>query len=98
MGTHPTQTHMHTHGLKKSFCLLVFEAESHFVALAGGEPAYVEQVCTLQRGCYITDGCESPRGCWEPNPGPLQDQQVPLTTEPTLQTPKNKPLRQALAV
>ena len=28
--------------------------------------------------------CELPRGCWGPNPGPLGEQPVRLTTEPTL--------------
>jgi hypothetical protein len=30
----------------------------------------------------ITDGCEPPRGCWEWNSGPLEEQSVLLTTEP----------------
>jgi hypothetical protein len=33
----------------------------------------------------ITDGCESPCGCWELNSGPLEEQSVLLTTEPSLQ-------------
>ena len=33
----------------------------------------------------ITDGCESPCGCWELNSGPLEDQSVLLTPEPSLQ-------------
>jgi hypothetical protein len=33
----------------------------------------------------ITDGCESPCGCWELNSGPLVKQSVLLTTEPSLQ-------------
>ena len=33
----------------------------------------------------ITDGCESPSGCWELNSGPLEGQLVFLTTEPSLQ-------------
>jgi hypothetical protein len=36
----------------------------------------------------ITDGCESPRGCWELNSDPLEEQSVLLTTEPALQ-PRN---------
>lgn len=32
----------------------------------------------------VMDGCESPCGCWELNPGPLQDHQVLSTTEPSL--------------
>jgi hypothetical protein len=32
----------------------------------------------------ITDGCEPPCGCWELNSGPLEEQSVLLTTEPSL--------------
>jgi hypothetical protein len=34
---------------------------------------------------FITDGCESPCGCWELNSGPLDEQLVFLTTVPFLQ-------------
>jgi hypothetical protein len=33
----------------------------------------------------ITDGCEPPCGCWELNSGPLEEQTVLLTAEPSLQ-------------
>ncbi|XP_040599705.1 F-box/WD repeat-containing protein 4 isoform X6 [Mesocricetus auratus] len=33
----------------------------------------------------ITDGCEPPYGCWELNSGPLEEQPVLLTSEPSLQ-------------
>jgi hypothetical protein len=33
----------------------------------------------------ITDGCESPCGCWELTSGPLEEQSVLLTAEPPLQ-------------
>jgi hypothetical protein len=36
----------------------------------------------------ITDGCEPPCGCWELNSGPLEEQSVLLTTEPSLQPPQ----------
>ena len=36
----------------------------------------------------ITDGCESPCGCWDLNTGPPEEQSVLLTTEPSLQ-PQN---------
>ena len=36
----------------------------------------------------VTDGCEPTCGCWDLNPGPLQEQQVLLTTEPSLQSSK----------
>jgi hypothetical protein len=32
-----------------------------------------------------TDGCELPCGCWELNPGPLEEQPVLLSSEPSLQ-------------
>ena len=32
----------------------------------------------------ITDGCEPPCNCWELNSGPLEEQVVLLTTEPSL--------------
>lgn len=33
----------------------------------------------------VTNGCESPQGCWESNLGPVQEQQVLLTAQPSLQ-------------
>jgi len=33
----------------------------------------------------ITDGCEPPCGCWDLNSGPLEEQPVLLTAEPSLQ-------------
>lgn len=36
-------------------------------------------------GTRVTNGCEMPCRCWEPNPGSLQDQQVLLNSEPSLQ-------------
>jgi hypothetical protein len=33
----------------------------------------------------ITDGCEPPCGCWELNSGPLEEQSVLLTAEPSFQ-------------
>ena len=37
----------------------------------------------------ITDGCEPPCGCWGWNSGPLEEQSVLLSTEPSLQ-PQNR--------
>ena len=36
-------------------------------------------------GTGATDDCEPACGCWESNPGLLEDQPVPLTAEPGLQ-------------
>lgn len=33
----------------------------------------------------VTDGFESPRGCWKPNLDPLQQLQVLLASEPSVQ-------------
>lgn len=41
-----------------------------------------EKVASLGTG--VMGGCESPCGCWELNLGPLQDEQVLLTTQPPL--------------
>ena len=38
-------------------------------------------------GTGITDGCEPPHGCWKLNLGPLEEQPVFLTSEPSLQSP-----------
>ena len=35
----------------------------------------------------MTDGCEPPCGCWELNSGPLEEQSVLLTAEPSHQPP-----------
>ena len=34
-------------------------------------------------GARVTDSCEPPCGGWELNPGPLEEQPVFLTTEPS---------------
>lgn len=36
-------------------------------------------------GAGLSSGCESGKGCWEENSGPLQIQYVPLNAEPSLQ-------------
>ena len=40
---------------------------------------------TRRASDLITDGCEPPCGCWDLNSGPLEEQSVFLTTEPSLQ-------------
>ena len=39
----------------------------------------------------VIDGCEPPCGCWELNSGPLEEQPVLLTTEPSLHSPRLSP-------
>ena len=38
-------------------------------------------------GTGVSDSCELPCGCWELNLGPLKEQLVLLTAEPSLQPP-----------
>ena len=38
-------------------------------------------------GIETTDVREPPCGCWKSNPGPLQEQQMFLTAEPSLSSP-----------
>ena len=44
-------------------------------------------VCQRRAPDVSTDGCEPPYGCWELNSGPLEEQPVLLTSEPSLQPP-----------
>ena len=39
-------------------------------------------------GTTVTDGCKIPDECWEPNLGPVQEQQALLSAEPSLHPPK----------
>lgn len=39
--------------------------------------------------CSWDHSCEQPYGCWDLNPGPLQEQPVILTAEPFLQQPQD---------
>ncbi|KAL6074356.1 hypothetical protein STEG23_012106, partial [Scotinomys teguina] len=63
--------------------------------------SYVMQLRSSKRspGTGVTDSCELPCGFWDLNPGPLEEQPVLLTAEPSLQPPetcfkgpKNPPL------
>ena len=42
-------------------------------------------ICQKKASDPITDGCESPYGCWDLNSGPQEEQPVLLTIEPSLQ-------------
>ncbi|EDL09379.1 mCG144592, partial [Mus musculus] len=48
-------------------------------------PAFLGQVCMPTGTKHKRDGCESPCGCWELNSGPLEEQSVLLTAQPSLQ-------------
>ena len=49
--------------------------------------AFLPRVPASQKGApgLIIDGCKPPCGCWELNSGPLEEQSVLLTSEPSLQ-------------
>ncbi|ERE74288.1 E3 ubiquitin-protein ligase [Cricetulus griseus] len=49
-------------------------------------------------GTGVTDSCELPCGCWELNPGPLEEEPGLLTTEPYLQPVETEFLCVSLAV
>jgi hypothetical protein len=40
----------------------------------------------------ITDGCESPCGCWELNLGPLEEHPMLPTSEPSISSALNIPI------
>ncbi|CAO2641153.1 hypothetical protein LEMLEM_LOCUS25650, partial [Lemmus lemmus] len=48
--------------------------------------AFLPCVPAGQKGApdLITYGCEPPCGCWESNSGPLEEQSMLLTTEPSI--------------
>jgi hypothetical protein len=43
-----------------------------------------DRQCRQNSKTGVTDTCDPPRGCWEPNPDPLQEQHKLLVTEPSL--------------
>jgi hypothetical protein len=43
----------------------------------------------MSLGTRVTDSHELPRGCWEVNPGSLEEHPVLPTAEPPLQPPLN---------
>ena len=47
---------------------------------------YLFYVCEYTVTDSITDGCEPPCGFWELNSGPLEEQSVLLTAEPSRQS------------
>jgi hypothetical protein len=75
-----------------SFCLFVLSTLSSFFFLRFIY-YYIQVHCSYlqmhQKRALdlIMDGCEPPCGCWDLNSGPLEEQSVLLTTEPSLHAP-----------
>jgi hypothetical protein len=70
--------------LIKHMCFWVFFFQDLFILMCVGIlPACL---CKGSRssGTGVTDCCELPCGCWELNLDPLEEQPLPLTTEPSL--------------
>ena len=76
--------------------LLIFYLSSCAVSVLFRESflnLFIYCVCNILSACMskgqkrapdlIIDGCEPPCGCWELNSGPLEEQVVLLTTEPS---------------
>lgn len=66
-----TQARPPGHGFCVCMCLWVCVMYVHHVyAWCTRRPE--EGIKSLETG--VTNGCQPPEGCWEPNPGPLQEQ------------------------
>ena len=77
----------HTH-----VCIDMYAYERVTCACAYVSLAYVVLGASQKKVCpgtEVTYSCELPCGCWKLNPGPLQEQQVFLTAEPSLQLLKS---------
>jgi hypothetical protein len=60
------------------FCL-------HFMCIGAFLYVYLYDV-VRSSGTEVIDSCELSHGCWRLNPGPLEEQPMLLTTEPSLQS------------
>jgi hypothetical protein len=67
-----------------SFFLFFFFKIYLFISCSWEHCCYL-QIHQKRASDLITDGCEPPCGCWELNSGPLEEQSVLLTAEPSLQ-------------
>lgn len=68
---------------KKKLSIYVFDC---FACMDGWMDGYHKYAwCPSTKVRRVTAGCQLPYECWESNPAPKPEQQVRLTTEPTLQ-------------
>jgi hypothetical protein len=65
-------------------CVCVCVCE--FMGTACGKEPIKARIDVRIPGNTVTDGCEALGGCWKLNLGPLQEQQVILVMEPSLQS------------
>ena len=74
---------------------LLFKKKDLFIYLFIICKLHCSYLQTLQKmeSDLVMDGCEPPCGCWELNLGPLEEQSVLLTAEPSLQPPCAKILK-----
>ena len=63
---------MYVLGFLKNYLIFIFHVFCLYVCLCEG---------VRSSGARVTDRCELSCGCWELNPGPLEEQPVLLTTE-----------------
>ena len=77
---------------EKSLCwnwaspgLLLFYSSVNLGKMCKCSTCRYTRVCQKRAPDHITDGHEPPCGCWELNSGPLDEQSVLLTAEPSLQ-------------
>ena len=70
------------------FILLIFQLFHHiciYIVYVYEYTVAVFRHTTEEASAPITDGCETPYGCWDLNSRPLEEQSVLLTAEPSLQ-------------
>ena len=65
------------------FCLIILS--SYFLNIYLLYIKYTGQTDQKRASDLITDGWEPPCGCWDLNSGPLEEQSMLLTAEPSLQ-------------
>jgi hypothetical protein len=82
--TENTQVNM-LNGVFLNIYLFLFYAHEYFAGMCVLMPTEVTRRHWIP-GTGVTDGWELPYGCWELNPGPLEEQQVFLIAEPSLQS------------
>jgi hypothetical protein len=71
--------------MEQSSCLSLFFFLKIYLFNIQCSTLYCLQTHQKRASDPITEGCEPPCGCWELNSGPLEEESVLLTAEPSLQ-------------